>query len=176
MWRNDIREEVPYLLSIMRYVMLAFMTYFLCGRLQEQLVPNRVLLFLLGTFPDYRGRLWSSRYGYGSEASSFHYSGIFIQPDLIWHGYLLSHGSMGAGDVKLSRDYGNISDGKRCYSGHVFYGCLIALRIFDSQLDKKKITRKDRLPFGPPFFIWAWLSDIFCKSVMGQVEEMAKEE
>ena len=28
MWRNDIREEVPYLLSIMRYVMLAFYDVF----------------------------------------------------------------------------------------------------------------------------------------------------
>ena len=26
MWRNDIREEVPYLLSKMRYVLLEFMT------------------------------------------------------------------------------------------------------------------------------------------------------
>lgn len=53
MWRNDIREEVPYLLSIMRYVMLAFMTVFCVEDYREQLVPNRVLLFLLVLFPDY---------------------------------------------------------------------------------------------------------------------------
>lgn len=147
MWRNDIREEVPYLLSIMRYVMLAFMTYFCVEDYREQLVPNRVLLFLLVLFPIIR-RLWSSRYGYGSEASSFHYSGIFIQPDLIWHGIPVEPWKHGGRRCKAFPDYGNISDGKghsRC--------CVLRMSdccgIFDHSTDKKKITRKDRLPFVP---------------------------
>ena len=51
MWRTDSAGEVPYILSEMKYVMLAFMTYFCVEDHKEQLVPNRVLLLLLVLFP-----------------------------------------------------------------------------------------------------------------------------
>ena len=112
MWRNDIREEVPYLLSIMRYVMLAFMTYFCVEDYREQLVPNRVLLFLLVLFPIIVG-------GYGVHDMD---TVLKLLPSIILGflfslisfgtGYLLSHGSMGAGDVKLSLIMGIYLTGK----------------------------------------------------------------
>ena len=148
MWRNDIREEVPYLLSIMRYVMLAFMTYFCVEDYREQLVPNRVLLFLLVLFPILVG-------GYGVHDMD---TVLKLLPSIILGflfslisfgtGYLLSHGSMGAGDVKLSLIMGIYLTGKDI-PGAVFYGCLIAAGYSIIQLIRKKITRKDRLPFVP---------------------------
>ena len=38
MWRTDSAGEVPYILSEMKYVMLAFMTYFCVEDHKEQLV------------------------------------------------------------------------------------------------------------------------------------------
>lgn len=148
MWRNDIREEVPYLLSIMRYVMLAFMTYFCVEDYREQLVPNRVLLFLLVLFPIIVG-------GYGVHDMDTVLKllpsiilGIFIQPDLIWHGIPVEPWKHGGRRCKAFPDYGNISTG-RDIPGAVFYGCLIAAGYSIIQLIRKKITRKDRLPFVP---------------------------
>lgn len=40
MWRADSTGEVPYILSLMKYVMLAFMTYFCVEDHKEQLVPE----------------------------------------------------------------------------------------------------------------------------------------
>ena len=63
-------------------------------------------------------------------------------------GYLLSHGSMGAGDVKLSLIMGIYLTGNDI-PGAIFYGCLIAAGYSIVQLLRKKISRKDRLPFVP---------------------------
>ena len=149
MWRNDIREEVPYLLSIMRYVMLAFMTYFCVEDYREQLVPNRVLLFLLVLFPIIVG-------GYGVHDMD---TVLKLLPSIILGflfslisfgtGYLLSHGSMGAGDVKLSLIMG-ISDGKR-YSGRSVLRMSDCCGIFDHSTDKKKNNKKRPAPICPIF-------------------------
>lgn len=150
MWRNDIREEVPYLLSIMRYVMLAFMTYFCVEDYREQLVPNRVLLFLLVLFPIIVG-------GYGVHDMDtvlkllpFHYSGIFIQPDLIWHGIPVEPWKHGGRRCKAFPDYGNISDGKR-YSGRSVLRMSDCCGIFDHSTDKKKNNKKRPAPICPIF-------------------------
>ena len=129
MWRNDIREEVPYLLSIMRYVMLAFMTYFCVEDYREQLVPNRVLLFLLVLFPIIVG-------GYGVHDMD---TVLKLEP---W-----KHGGR---RCKAFPDYGNISDGKghsRC--------CVLRMSdccgIFDHSTDKKKNNKKRPAPICPIF-------------------------
>ena len=92
---------------------------------REQLVPNRVLLFLLVLFPIIVG-------GYGVHDMD---TVLKLLPSIILGflfslisfgtGYLLSHGSMGAGDVKLSLIMGIYLTG-RGIPGAVFYGCLIA--------------------------------------------------
>ena len=148
MWRTDSAGEVPYILSEMKYVMLAFMTYFCVEDHKEQLVPNRVLLLLLVLFPILLG-------GYGIHDMD---TVLKIIPSIILGflfclisfglGYLLSHGSMGAGDVKLSLIMGIYLTGNDI-PGAIFYGCLIAAGYSIVQLLRKKISRKDRLPFVP---------------------------
>jgi len=148
MWRTDSAGEVPYILSEMKYVMLAFMTYFCVEDHKEQLVPNRVLLLLLVLFPILLG-------GYGIHDMD---TVLKIIPSIILGflfclisfglGYLLSHGSMGAGDVKLSLIMGIYLTGNDI-PGAIFYGCLIAAGYSIVQLLRKKISKKDRLPFVP---------------------------
>ena len=148
MWRTDSAGEVSYILSLMKYVMLAFMTYFCVEDHKEQLVPNRVLLLLLVLFPILLG-------GYGIHDMDTVLKTI---PSIILGflfcllsfglGYLLSHGSMGAGDVKLSLIMGIYLTGNDI-PGAIFYGCLIAAGYSIVQLLRKKISRKDRIPFVP---------------------------
>ncbi len=148
MWRADSAGEVPYILSLMKYVMLAFMTYFCVEDHKEQLVPNRVLLLLLVLFPILLG-------GYGIHDMD---TVLKIIPSIILGflfclfsfglGYLLSHGSMGAGDVKLSLIMGIYLTGNDI-PGAILYGCLIAAGYSIVQLLRKKISRKDRIPFVP---------------------------
>ena len=148
MWRTDSAGEVSYILSLMKYVMLAFMTYFCVEDHKEQLVPNRVLLLLLVLFPILLG-------GYGIHDMD---TVLKIIPSIILGflfcllsfglGYLLSHGSMGAGDVKLSLIMGIYLTGNDI-PGAIFYGCLIAAGYSIVQLLRKKISRKDRIPFVP---------------------------
>ena len=143
-----LAAAVPYILSEMKYVMLAFMTYFCVEDHKEQLVPNRVLLLLLVLFPILLG-------GYGIHDMD---TVLKIIPSIIFGflfclisfglGYLLSHGSMGAGDVKLSLIMGIYLTGNDI-PGAIFYGCLIAAGYSIVQLLRKKISRKDRLPFVP---------------------------
>ncbi len=148
MWRTDSAGEVPYILSLMKYVMLAFMTYFCVEDHKEQLVPNRVLLLLLVLFPILLG-------GYGIHDMD---TVLKIIPSIILGflfcllsfglGYLLSHGSMGAGDVKLSLIMGIYLTGNDI-PGAILYGCLIAAEYSIVQFLRKKISRKDRIPFVP---------------------------
>lgn len=148
MWRADSTGEVPYILSLMKYVMLAFMTYFCVEDHKEQLVPNRVLLLLLVLFPILLG-------GCGIHDMD---TVLKIIPSIILGflfcllsfglGYLLSHGSMGAGDVKLSLIMGIYLTGNDI-PGAILYGCLIAAGYSIVQLLRKKISRKDRIPFVP---------------------------
>ena len=67
-------------------------------------------------------------------------------------GYLLSRGSMGAGDVKLSFVMGLFLTGDHVTSA-ILYGCVISAIYSLVQMARKKITRKDTLPFVPFLYL-----------------------
>lgn len=147
-WQKEIKEETPYILFLMKYVMLAFMTYFCVEDYREKLVPNRVLLILLAFVPILLG-------GYGLHDMD---TVLKILPSVILGflfcllsfglGYILGRGNMGAGDVKLALIMGIYLTGNDI-PGAIFYGCLIAAGYSIVQLLRKKISRKDRIPFVP---------------------------
>ena len=66
--------------------------------------------------------------------------------------YLLSRGSMGAGDVKLALVMGLYLTGEYV-SGAVLYGCLAAALFSLVQLARKKLGRRDKIPFVPFLYI-----------------------
>ena len=69
-------------------------------------------------------------------------------------GYLLSKRTMGAGDVKLSLLMGLYLTGEYVV-GAIVYGCLVGAIYSLIQLARKKVTRKDAIPFVP--FLYAGL-------------------
>lgn len=66
--------------------------------------------------------------------------------------YIISHGSIGSGDVKLILLLGIFLSGEYIV-GTVFYGCLVSAIYSIVQIIRKKITRKDVLPFVPFLYI-----------------------
>ena len=67
-------------------------------------------------------------------------------------GYLLSRGSMGAGDVKLSFVMGLYLTGEYVV-GAVFYGCVAGAVFAVVQLLRRKLSRKDTIPFVPFLYL-----------------------
>ncbi|MCM1044736.1 MAG: A24 family peptidase [Candidatus Gastranaerophilales bacterium] len=133
------------------YIMLVAMTFFCMTDYWERVVPNRILLLLLCLFVIILGlqgirdgnvllkNLPAIVLGFIFCAISF---GI---------GYLVSHGNMGAGDVKLVLVMGLYLTGEYVV-GAVFYGCVIGALYSVIQLARRKLSRKDAIPFVPFLF------------------------
>ena len=67
-------------------------------------------------------------------------------------GYVLGRGSMGAGDVKLSLLMGFFLTSEYVV-GAVLYGCIISAVYSLVQILRKKLSRKDTLPFVPFLYV-----------------------
>lgn len=136
----------------MLFCMLAGMTFFCMTDYWEQIVPNRMLLILLLLYGILLG-----------------WQGVRDLDALLWRlpsivlgllfcmlsfglGYLISHGSMGAGDVKLALVMGLYLTGEYVV-GAVLYGCIAGAVFSLVQLARKKLTRKDAIPFVPFLFL-----------------------
>lgn len=134
------------------FVMLTGMTFFCMTDYWEQIVPNRMLLAMLLLFllilgwqaiRDMESILWLL-------ASVV--LGLLFSMISFGLGYLLSHGSMGAGDVKLAMVMGLYLTGEYVV-GAVFYGCIAGAIFSIVQLVRKKLSRKDVIPFVPFLFL-----------------------
>ena len=66
--------------------------------------------------------------------------------------FMLGRGSMGAGDMKLSLVMGLLLTGEYVV-GAVLYGCLAAAVFSIVQMLRKKLTRRDRIPFVPFLYV-----------------------
>lgn len=134
------------------FLMLAAMTILCMIDLWERIVPNKVLLVLLllyiitvGFFGVYDmeiviGVLPSIILGFLFCAISF---GL---------GYILAHRNLGAGDVKLSLVMGLYLTGEYVV-GAILYGCIIGAVFSITQIIRKKMSRKDTIPFVPFLYI-----------------------
>ncbi len=136
----------------MLFVMLAAMTFFCMTDYWEQVVPNRVLLILLLLYVillgwqglrDMEVVLW--------ELPSIILGLLFCMLSFGF-GYLFSRGSMGAGDVKLALVMGLYLSGEYVV-GAVLYGCIAGAVFSIVQLVRKKLTRKDAIPFVPFLYL-----------------------
>lgn len=134
------------------YVILAGTTVLCITDLWEYRVPNKILLILILLFPMILGL-----HSLGDMDAV-----IRILPSVILGflfcmlsfglGYWISHGSMGAGDVKLSLVMGLYLTGEYVV-GAVVYGCLASALYSLIQLARKKVTRKDAIPFVPFLYL-----------------------
>lgn len=134
------------------YIMLAGMTVLCMTDYWEQVVPNKILLILLLLFVVILGvyALRDMDEVMGELPSVV--LGLIFCAFCFGVGYMLSRRSMGAGDVKLSMLMGLYLTGEYVV-GAVLYGCLVGAAYSIIQLCRKKLTRKDVIPFVP--FLYA---------------------
>lgn len=137
---------------LMLVIMLYGMTILCMTDYWQKLVPNRILLWLLliwvlamGNYAirDMNGMI---RHMFGVIL------GVIFCMISFGFCYLLSRGSMGAGDVKLSVIMGLYLTGEYVV-GAVFYGCILSACFSIAMLACRKVTRKDSIPFVPFLYL-----------------------
>ena len=150
-WRREAAQgEV--LLYLLLLVMLAAMTFFCAADLWEHVVPNPMLLLLVLVFVLLTGMTAiRDMEAFLRLLPSIFFGEIFCAVSF-GLAYLLSRGSMGAGDVKLALVMGLYLTGEYV-SGAVLYGCLAAALFSLVQLARKKLGRRDKIPFVPFLYI-----------------------
>lgn len=133
-------------------VILAGMTVLCITDYRERIVPNLILLVLLMLFFVILGCQGVRDMEVVLRALPAIVLGLLFGMITFGLGYLLSHGGMGAGDVKLALVMGLYLTGEYV-PGAVFYGCVAGAAYSLVQLFRKKLSRKDQLPFVPFLYI-----------------------
>lgn len=151
-WYSYTTETITSITFTLLYIVLVVMTILCMTDFWEKIVPNKILLMFIVA---------------GIMAIGFHGvqdMGVVINiiPSvilgfvfcLIAFGtvYVISKGSLGSGDVKLAMLLGIFLTGEYVVKA-IFYGCLISALFSIVQLLRKKISRKDELPFVPFLYI-----------------------
>lgn len=134
------------------YIMLAGMTVFCMMDIWERVVPNKLLLLFLLLFVVVIGIYGMQDIDTIINALDTIILGVIFCALCFGMGYLLSKKSMGAGDVKLSLVLGLYLTGEYVV-GAVVYGCFVGAAYSMIQLARKKLTRKDTIPFVPFLYI-----------------------
>lgn len=134
------------------FLMLAAMTVFCMTDLWEQTVPNRILAVTVLFFVIAAGMQGVRDMDVLLRALPSVLLGFLFSAVSFGLGYLLSRGSMGAGDVKLALVMGLCLTG-RYVVGAVLYGCIAAALYCVVQLARKRITGKDKIPFVPFLYL-----------------------
>ncbi len=135
-------------MDLMLVLMVYGMSVFCMIDYWERIVPNKILLLWL--------MLWIICIGiygvYDMNAMLAHMLGVVL--GLIFcmlsfgFCYVISRGSMGAGDVKLAVIMGIYMTGEYVV-GAVLYGCIFSAVFSLFMLAAKKVTRKTHIPFVP---------------------------
>ena len=152
LWSDYVDSELTGVMLTLLYTVLAVMSVLCMIDYWEKIVPNRILLLWLLAGGIEVG-LWCVR----------DMSAVFkLIPSIILGvifcvlvfglAYLIGRGGLGSGDVKLSFLMGLFMTGENVV-GAVFYGCLISAAYSLIQLWRKKMTRKDEMPFVPYLYI-----------------------
>lgn len=134
------------------FVMLAAMTFFCMTDYWERIVPNRILLLLLCLFIIILGLQGIRNMDVLLRALPSIILGLIFCAISFGLGYLLSRGSMGAGDVKLVLVMGLYLTGEYVV-GAILYGCIVSALYSIIQLARKNLSRKDQIPFVPFLYI-----------------------
>lgn len=151
-WQNLGRCPWHNMRFQLQFVILAGMTVLCITDYRERIVPNQVLLVLLMLYLVILGFQSLEDMGTVLEAIPSIVLGLLFSVITFGLGYLLSHGGMGAGDVKLALVMGLYLTGEYV-PGAVFYGCVAGAVYSLVQIFRKKLSRKDQLPFVPFLYI-----------------------
>lgn len=151
-WFSLGRCDLFHLTFELLYFMLIAISILCMTDFWERIVPNRILLIWLFVFILTMGWQGVRNIDPVIEILPSVVLGFVFCLISFGLGYILSHGSMGAGDVKLSFLMGLFLTGQYVV-GAILYGCIAAAIYSIVQLIRKKVTKKDKLPFVPFLFI-----------------------
>lgn len=151
-WTLYRADQLTSVLFYLLYVVLVFMTVFCITDLWERVVPNRILLLLI-----LFGFCVIALFAIKETDTVIHLLpsmvlGVLFCIITFGMTYIVSKGSLGSGDVKLAVLLGIFLTSDYVV-GTVFYGCVISALFSIVQLLRKKLTRKDELPFVPFLYI-----------------------
>jgi len=145
-------EELSNVMFFLMYMVLLFLTVFCMTDLWEKVVPNRILLLMILV-----GFCILAFFAIKETATV-----VYLIPSMVLGvlfcvltfgvTYIVSKGSLGSGDVKLAILLGIFLTSEYVV-GTIFYGCVISALFSIVQLIRKKVTRKDELPFVPFMYI-----------------------
>ncbi len=146
------KATVTNTIFMLLYIILVALTVLCMTDLWEKIVPNKILLLLIPIFIIVIGihgvrdanKLITEIPGI--------VLGLLFCAMTFGLGYLLSKGSMGAGDVKLALIMGLYMTGEYVV-GAIVYGCLASAAYSMVQLLRKRLGRKDEIPFVPFLYL-----------------------
>ena len=147
-WFDYIHGKESTLMFALLYTVLVVMTILCMADYWERIVPNKILLLLILV-----GLIEFAVQGIRNLQGLFSIIPAVILGFLfcaITFGiaYIVSKGSLGAGDVKLAILLGIFLTGEYVV-GTVFYGSLLSAGFSIVQMLRKKLNRKDEIPFVP---------------------------
>jgi len=147
-WFDYIHGKESDLMFALLYTVLIVMTILCMADYWERIVPNKILLLLiLVGLIEFAVQGIRNLQGLLSIIPAVILGFLFCA---ITFGiaYIVSKGSLGAGDVKLAILLGIFLTGEYVV-GTVFYGSLLSAGFSIVQMLRKKLKRKDEIPFVP---------------------------
>lgn len=147
-WFDYIHGKESVLMFALLYTVLVIMTILCMADYWERIVPNKILLLLiLVGLIEFAVQGIRNLQGLLSIIPAVILGFLFCA---ITFGiaYIVSKGSLGAGDVKLAILLGIFLTGEYVV-GTVFYGSLLSAGFSIVQMLRKKLNRKDEIPFVP---------------------------
>ncbi|MBQ7766811.1 MAG: prepilin peptidase [Lachnospiraceae bacterium] len=147
-WFDYIHGKESALMFALLYTVLVIMTILCMADYWECIVPNKILLLLiLVGLIEFAVQGIRNLQGLLSIIPAVILGFLFCA---ITFGiaYIVSKGSLGAGDVKLAILLGIFLTGEYVV-GTVFYGSLLSAGFSIVQMLRKKLNRKDEIPFVP---------------------------
>ncbi len=151
-WYKEVYQAGDYMTFWLLFAALAGMTVVCITDYRERIVPNRVLLLMLVV------SVWIIGFQGVRDMDAV----LRVLPSIVLGflfcllsfgmGYFFSRGNMGAGDVKLALVLGILLTGEYVV-GAILYGCIAAAVYSIIQMIRKKLTRKDMIPFVPFLYI-----------------------
>lgn len=151
-WLTEGRESNFGILFWLLTVILVGVQIFCMTDYWERVVPNRILLILLWIFLCIIGIQGIHDMEQIIKLIPSFLLGVLFCLLLFGFGYLLSRGNIGAGDIKLALVMGLYLTGEYVV-GAIFYGCLSASVFSVVQMLRKKLSRKDTIPFVPFLYV-----------------------
>lgn len=151
-WYEYATGLIPEITFALLYTVLVVMTVLCMTDFWEKVVPNRILIMLLLIGVIEIGIQGVADMNVVISMIPSVILGVLFCVLSFGITYIVSRGSMGSGDVKLALLLGIFLTGQYVV-GTVFYGCLASALYSIVQMTRKKITRKDLLPFVPFLYI-----------------------